>query len=170
MQMPSSRKSGRGGAFSSGMGVCVVKPTSVEDGQVIIDTLLDNRTVVVNLEGITTDTAQRIMDITAQNIHLQSACHDKSRDQPDETPRIIADTAYLTMKDPHHDQRHKAAEYHGEDIPVVLLPFLVNKSCHYGSLLSCERHSARKYIPHTIMNAATAKRVTLFEPIISDNV
>ena len=46
----------------------MVKPTSVEDGQVIIDTLLDNRTVVVNLEGITTDTAQRIMDITADNI------------------------------------------------------------------------------------------------------
>ena len=54
----------RGGSFSQGMGVCVVKPTSVEDGGVIVDTLLDNRTVVINLEGIPTDTAQRIMDIT----------------------------------------------------------------------------------------------------------
>ena len=91
MQMPSSRKSGRGGAFSSGMGVCVVKPTSVEDGQVIIDTLLDNRTVVVNLEGITTDTAQRIMDITfGANVALDGHLQQISRNIFIVTPRSVA--------------------------------------------------------------------------------
>lgn len=49
----------------SGMEVCVVKPTSIEDAREITETLLNNRTVVLNLEGIDVDLAQRIIDFTS---------------------------------------------------------------------------------------------------------
>ncbi len=49
----------------SGMNVCVIKPTSVEDAKEIILTLLSNQTVVLNLEGLQENLAQRIIDITA---------------------------------------------------------------------------------------------------------
>ncbi len=58
---PSSRKS-IGGA---GMEVCVIKPTSVEEAREITETLLANRTVVLNLEGLDVDIAQRIIDFTS---------------------------------------------------------------------------------------------------------
>lgn len=50
---------------SSGMEVCVVKPTSVEDAREITETLLDNRTVILNLEGLDFEIAQRIIDFTS---------------------------------------------------------------------------------------------------------
>jgi cell division inhibitor SepF len=50
---------------SAGMEVCVVKPTSIEDAREITDTLLANRTVVLNLEGIEVEIAQRIIDFTS---------------------------------------------------------------------------------------------------------
>jgi cell division inhibitor SepF len=50
---------------SSGMEVCVVKPTSIEDAREITETLLNNRTVVLNLEGIDVELAQRIIDFTS---------------------------------------------------------------------------------------------------------
>ena len=50
---------------SSGMEVCVIKPTSVEDAREITETLLANRTVVLNLEGLDVDVAQRIIDFTS---------------------------------------------------------------------------------------------------------
>ena len=50
---------------SSGMEVCVIKPTSVEDAREITETLLANRTVVLNLEGLDVDIAQRIIDFTS---------------------------------------------------------------------------------------------------------
>ncbi|MBQ7775342.1 MAG: cell division protein SepF [Lachnospiraceae bacterium] len=49
----------------SGMEVCVMKPSSIEDAREITDTLLSNRTVVLNLEGIDVDVAQRIIDFTS---------------------------------------------------------------------------------------------------------
>lgn len=49
----------------NGMEVCVIKPTSVEDAREITETLLANRTVVLNLEGIDVDIAQRIIDFTS---------------------------------------------------------------------------------------------------------
>lgn len=49
----------------TGMGVCVIKPTSFEDGCEICETLLDNRTVILNLEGLDLDLAQRIIDFTS---------------------------------------------------------------------------------------------------------
>ncbi|MEG1847284.1 MAG: cell division protein SepF [Lachnospiraceae bacterium] len=50
---------------ASGMEVCVIKPNSVEDAREITETLLANRTVVLNLEGIDVDVAQRIIDFTS---------------------------------------------------------------------------------------------------------
>lgn len=49
----------------AGMEVCVIRPTSVEDGREITETLLANRTVVLNLEGLDVDIAQRIIDFTS---------------------------------------------------------------------------------------------------------
>lgn len=50
---------------AGGMEVCVIKPTSVEDAREITETLLANRTVVLNLEGLDVDIAQRIIDFTS---------------------------------------------------------------------------------------------------------
>ena len=49
----------------AGMEVCVIKPTSVEEARELTDTLLENRTVVLNLEGLDVDIAQRIIDFTS---------------------------------------------------------------------------------------------------------
>lgn len=49
----------------SGMEVCVIKPTSMDDTREITETLLANRTVVLNLEGLDVDVAQRIIDFTS---------------------------------------------------------------------------------------------------------
>ena len=57
---------------TSGMEVCVIKPTSVEDAREITETLLANRTVVLNLEGIDVDVAQRIIDFTSGSCYAIS--------------------------------------------------------------------------------------------------
>ena len=49
----------------SGMEVCVIKPTSIEDEIEITETLLNGRTVVINMEGLNVDIAQRIIDFTS---------------------------------------------------------------------------------------------------------
>ena len=49
----------------NGMEVCVIKPSTVEDAREITETLLANRTVVLNLEGLDVDIAQRIIDFTS---------------------------------------------------------------------------------------------------------
>ncbi len=45
--------------------VCMIRPKSVEEGREICDTLLSGRAVVINLEGINMDVAQRIIDFTS---------------------------------------------------------------------------------------------------------
>lgn len=50
---------------TNGMEVCVIKPSTVEDAREITETLLANRTVVLNLEGLDVDIAQRIIDFTS---------------------------------------------------------------------------------------------------------
>lgn len=50
---------------SVSMEVCVIKPTSVEDSREITETLLSGRTVILNLEGLDLDVAQRIIDFTS---------------------------------------------------------------------------------------------------------
>jgi cell division inhibitor SepF len=46
----------------SEMEVCVIKPTYYESTREIIDTLLEGKAVVLNLEGMKLDLAQRIVD------------------------------------------------------------------------------------------------------------
>ncbi len=48
-----------------GMEVSLVKPTSLEDAREICDYLLAGKAVVLNMEGINTETAQRIIDFTS---------------------------------------------------------------------------------------------------------
>ena len=74
------RQSGRRPLTPSGMEVCVIKPSSFEDAREITETLLNNRTVVMNLEGLDVDVAQRILDFTAGscfaiNGNLQKISH-----------------------------------------------------------------------------------------------
>lgn len=49
----------------NGMEVCVIKPTSVDDAREITETLLSGRTVILNLEGLDLEIAQRIIDFTS---------------------------------------------------------------------------------------------------------
>ncbi|MBQ9990585.1 MAG: cell division protein SepF [Lachnospiraceae bacterium] len=56
----------------SGMEVCVIKPTSMEEAREITETLLANRTVVLNLEGIDVDVAQRVIDFTSGSCYAIS--------------------------------------------------------------------------------------------------
>ena len=49
----------------SGMEVSLIKPTSLDDAKEICDYLLAGKAVVLNMEGIHTETAQRIIDFTS---------------------------------------------------------------------------------------------------------
>ena len=79
-ELPSEKKALKAGAGSkitpmrqpaarlnvnANMEVCVVKPSSVEDSREITETLLDGRTVILNLEGLDLEIAQRIIDFTS---------------------------------------------------------------------------------------------------------
>ncbi len=59
MRQPSSRRQ------AHNMEVCVIKPSSVEDAREITETLLSGRTVILNLEGLDLEVAQRIIDFTS---------------------------------------------------------------------------------------------------------
>ena len=58
-------RSSRKGSQAANMEVCVIRPTSMEDTREIADTLVDNSTVVLNLEGLDMELAQRIIDFTS---------------------------------------------------------------------------------------------------------
>lgn len=58
-------RSSRRGNQVVNMEVCVIKPSSMEDTREIADTLVDNSTVILNLEGIDVELAQRIIDFTS---------------------------------------------------------------------------------------------------------
>lgn len=58
-------RNGRSRMMSNGMEVVVIKPSSVEDAREITDTLLENHTVLLNMEGLDVDMAQRIIDFTS---------------------------------------------------------------------------------------------------------
>ena len=47
------------------MEVCVIKPTAVDEAREITETLLGGRTVILNLEGLDLEIAQRIIDFTS---------------------------------------------------------------------------------------------------------
>lgn len=50
---------------AAAMEVCVIKPTTVDDAREITETLLSGRTVILNLEGLDLEIAQRIIDFTS---------------------------------------------------------------------------------------------------------
>lgn len=43
--------------------VCIIKPISYADTREIVDTFLDNKTVVLNFEGVDMQLSQRILDV-----------------------------------------------------------------------------------------------------------
>lgn len=47
------------------MEVCVIKPNGIEEEVEIVDTLLAGRTVLINMEGLNIELAQRIIDFTS---------------------------------------------------------------------------------------------------------
>lgn len=59
------RSSSRRSQNTAGMEVCVIKPTTFDESREITETLLANRTVVLNVEGLDVDIAQRIIDFTS---------------------------------------------------------------------------------------------------------
>lgn len=50
---------------STGMSLCVQKPLTMEDARLITDALLSHKTVVLNLEGLDIEVAQRIIDYSS---------------------------------------------------------------------------------------------------------
>lgn len=50
---------------TTGMEVCVIRPANVDDSREITETLLSGRTVILNLEGLDLEVAQRIIDFTS---------------------------------------------------------------------------------------------------------
>lgn len=58
--MRSTKKNG-----GTGMAVCVIKPTTFDTAREITETLLQNQTVVLNVEGLDVDIAQRIIDFAS---------------------------------------------------------------------------------------------------------
>lgn len=59
------RSTRRSSSTAPVMEVCVIKPKTVDDSREITETLLDNRTIVLNLEGIDLEIGQRIIDFTS---------------------------------------------------------------------------------------------------------
>ena len=51
--------------LGSGLEVCVIKPVSIDEARTVTETLLQNRAVVLNLEGLDVEIAQRIIDFTS---------------------------------------------------------------------------------------------------------
>ena len=56
------RRSPRQGSVK--MEVCIIKPASMEDAREITETLLSGRSVVLNMDGLNLDIAQRIIDFS----------------------------------------------------------------------------------------------------------
>ncbi len=63
----------RKGSNMNNMEVCVIKPTSFDDSLQIADALLEGRSVVLNLEGIDKDLAQRIVDFVTGSCYSLKA-------------------------------------------------------------------------------------------------
>lgn len=61
----SSRSKRRKGGNTGGMEVCVIRPHTMEDAHEITETLLDGCTVLLNLEGLEYELAQRVVDFTS---------------------------------------------------------------------------------------------------------
>ena len=67
----------RAASSGSNMEVCMIKPSTMNDAKKVCDILLSGRAVVINMEGVNLDMAQRIVDFTSgacysMNGNLQS--------------------------------------------------------------------------------------------------
>ena len=62
---------------SRGLEVVVIRPESMEDASEITDTLLSGKAVVLNLEGIHVDVAQRVIDYSAVHVMLSEVTYRK---------------------------------------------------------------------------------------------
>lgn len=60
-----SRKSAPSAPSRNVTEVTMIKPASVEDARLVVDQLLSGKAVVLNMEGIPTEMAQRIIDFTS---------------------------------------------------------------------------------------------------------
>ena len=60
MRQPNGRK--------TNMEVCVIKPTAINDMREITEALVSGRTVILNLEGLDIEFAQRIIDFTSGSV------------------------------------------------------------------------------------------------------
>ena len=63
--MYSVKKKSTGSSAGSSNEVCVIKPKQFDESTEIVDALLDNCTVILNLEGLDITLAQHIIDFTA---------------------------------------------------------------------------------------------------------
>ena len=63
--MYSVKKKSSGSSAGSSNEVCVIKPKQFDESTEIVDALLDNCTVILNLEGLEITLAQHIIDFTA---------------------------------------------------------------------------------------------------------
>ena len=63
--MYSVKKKTSGSSAGSSNEVCVIKPKKFDESTEIVDALLDNCTVILNLEGLDITLAQHIIDFTA---------------------------------------------------------------------------------------------------------
>lgn len=66
---PIGRSQKKQGTGNGSMEVCVIKPTSIEDELEITETLMNGRTVIVNMEGLNVETAQRIIDFISGSVY-----------------------------------------------------------------------------------------------------
>ena len=60
------------GATNVSMEVCVIKPTTIEEEYEITDTLLNGRTVIINMEGLNIEIAQRIIDFISGSVYAMN--------------------------------------------------------------------------------------------------
>lgn len=67
--MPMKQPQKKSGSSSE---IVVIKPSSIDDGREITNTLLANRSVLLNLEGLDLDIAQRIIDFTSGSCFAMS--------------------------------------------------------------------------------------------------
>ncbi len=67
---PMRSSSRRSGSSSSNVEVCVIRPTKMDDSKKIADTLAENCAVILSLEGIDMELAQRIIDFTSGACYL----------------------------------------------------------------------------------------------------
>ncbi|MCI8484877.1 MAG: cell division protein SepF [Lachnospiraceae bacterium] len=58
--------------MSDDVKLCVIQPTTVEDAREITETLLLSRSVILNVEGLDVDIAQRIIDFTSGSCFAMS--------------------------------------------------------------------------------------------------